>query len=282
MDNSRPKITICIPHWQVKHYMTLCLRSIRKHSQKYDLEVIVVDNGSRDESLDYLRSLQWIHLLERPEEVHANWPTNVFTAWDFGIQYATGDYFITMHSDVFVKADDWLDPMLREIDHGPSVAAAGAWKLHLENSIYALQKRVIGYATKRIKKMLGLRKDVEWKIGHYPRDYCAMYRRNVILDKGLQFLPIKGKEGGYSRGGGYSIAMQLWDAGYATRMVSVDEMRLKIVHIAHGTAAVSEEKPLKYMRKQKKLEIRTAKLLKKGWIKDLEADEALDIPPADP
>lgn len=276
MVNRQSKITICIPHWQVKQYMTLCLRSIRKHSRKYDIQVIVVDNGSKDESLDYLRSLEWIFLLERPDEVHTNWPRNVFTAWDYGIQHASGEYFITMHSDVFVKSDDWLDPMLREINHSSTVAASGAWKLHLENPIYAFQKRVTAYVRKRVKKMLGLRKDVEWKIGHYPRDYCAMYRRDVIIDNGLQFLPIQGKEGGYSKGGGYSIAMQLWDAGYTTRMVSVHEMRSKIVHIAHGTAAVREEKPLRYKRKQKKLEARTANLLKEGWIKELETDVSLD------
>jgi hypothetical protein len=276
MVNSQAKITICIPHWQVKQYMTLCLRSIRKHSRKYDIQVIVVDNGSRDESLDYLRSLEWILLLERPDEVHTNWPRNVFTAWDYGIQHATGDYFITMHSDVFVKTDDWLDPMLREINHSSSVAAAGAWKLHLENPVYAFQKRVAAYARKRVKKMLGLKKDAVWKIGHYPRDYCAMYRRHVILDRSLQFLPIQEKEGGYSKGGGYSIAMQLWDAGYDTRMVSISEMASKIVHIAHGTAAVREEKPLRYMRKQRKLEARTANLLKEDWIKELENDVSLD------
>lgn len=276
MVNSQSKITICIPHWQVKQYMTLCLRSIRKHSRKYDIQVIVVDNGSKDESLDYLRSLDWIFLLERPDEVHTNWPRNVFTAWDHGIQHANGEYFITMHSDVFVKTDDWLDPMLREINHSLSVAASGAWKLHLENPIYAFQKRVIAYVRKRVKKMLGLKKDVEWKIGHYPRDYCAMYRRDVIIDNGLQFLPIQGKEGGYSKGGGYSIAMQLWDAGYDTRIVPISEMSSKIVHIAHGTAAVREEKPLRYKRKQKKLEARTANLLKEGWIKKLETDVSLD------
>ena len=276
MVNSRAKITICIPHWQVKQYITLCLRSIRKHSRKYDIQMIVVDNGSRDESLDYLRSLEWIFLLERPDEVHTNWPINVFTAWDYGIQHATGEYFITMHSDMFVKADDWLDPMLREINNSSSVAAAGAWKLYLENPIYAFQKRVAAYVRKRVKKMLGLKKDVEWKTGHYPRDYCAMYRRHVILDRGLQFLPIQGKEGGYSKGGGYAIAMQLWDAGYDTRMVPINEMASKIVHIAHVTAAAREEKPLRYERKQRNLETRTFSLLKEDWIKELEAEVSLD------
>ena len=125
--SARPKITICIPHWQVGRYMTICLRSIRKHSAKYNLDVVVVDNGSKDKSLDYLRSLSWIRLIERPEEVHTNWPANVFTAWDLAIRRTDAPYFIAMHSDVFIKSDNWLDPLLREIERRPTVGAAGAW-----------------------------------------------------------------------------------------------------------------------------------------------------------
>jgi len=270
MDNDQPKSTVCIPHWQVKVYMTLCLRSIRKHSQKYDLEVIVVDNGSRDESLNYLRALPWIRLIERPEEVHTNWPMNVFTAWDLGIRQATGDYFITMHSDVFVKSDDWLDPLLREISHDPSVAAAGAWKLELENPLYALQKRVIGYAMGKVKSLLGRKKNVEWKEGHYPRDYCAMYQRDVMLNNDLTFRPIHGQ------GGGYSVAKQIWDAGYTTRMIPVREMAEKIFHVAHGTAAVVAEKPLHHKRSQQKVERKVANLFEEAWIRELQADESLE------
>ncbi|MFQ5545789.1 MAG: glycosyltransferase family 2 protein, partial [Acidiferrobacterales bacterium] len=174
MDARRPNITICIPHWQVRALMSLCLRSIRKHSKNYDLEVIVVDNGSKDESLDYLRSLKWIRLIERPEETHTNWPRNVFTAWDRGIQEATGDYFITMHSDVFIRSDDWLEPYLERMDAAGTVAGVGAWKLELENPAYALQKLVIKNAVFAIKNLFGKRKRITWRRGHYPRDYCAM------------------------------------------------------------------------------------------------------------
>ncbi|MCF8024271.1 MAG: glycosyltransferase [Desulfobacteraceae bacterium] len=276
MTESKPSVTVCIPHWQVQKYMSICLRSIRKHSAKYDIQVIVVDNGSKDESLDYLRSLDWILMLERPEEKHTNWPRNVFTAWDYGLAHATGDYYITMHSDVFVRADDWLDPMLREINSSPKAAAAGAWKLHLENPVYAFQKRLTRYMVKRVRQLAKMEEMVEWKTGHYPRDYCAMYSREIIKENGLQFTPIQGAEGGLSRGGGYSIAVQIWNSGYKTRMVPVEEMRSKIAHIAHGTAAVRKEKPLKYEKKQKKLEARTARFLDQQWIKDLEQDDGLD------
>src|SRR4029079_16516730 len=139
----RPRITICIPHWQVGRYMTVCLRSIRKHSAKYNLDVMVVDNGSKDGSLRYLRSLGWIRLVERPEEVHTNWPKNVFTAWDYAVRHSDAQYLVSMHSDVFIKSDHWLDPLLREIERSPSIAASGAWKLELEHPLYLWQKHVV-------------------------------------------------------------------------------------------------------------------------------------------
>src|SRR5687768_671659 len=62
---SGPLVSIVMPHWQVKPFVTLCLRSIRKYTRDVPYEVIVVDNGSKDESLDYLRGLPWIRLIER-------------------------------------------------------------------------------------------------------------------------------------------------------------------------------------------------------------------------
>lgn len=272
MAENPPRITLCIPHWQVQDYITACLRSIRKFSRKYDLETIVVDNGSKDASLDYLRSLDWIRLIERPEESHTNWPENVFTAWDRGIREATGEFFVTMHSDVFVKRDGWLDPLLSAITRGTCCAAAGAWKLELENPLYQWQKRLVGYATARIKSLLGREKEVKWKQGHYPRDYCAMYHRGVILRHDLTFRRIHGQ------GGGYSIAKQLWDLGYTMGMVPVGEMAANVFHVAHGTAAVRSEKPLNHKRAQKKVERKVRGLFDEPWIKQLLADASLDEP----
>lgn len=266
-----PKITICIPHWQVLDYMTVCLRSIRKHSRKYDLDVVVVDNGSRDESLHYLRSLDWIRLIERPEEVHTNWPLNVFTAWDRGLQESDCDYYLTMHSDVFVKHDDWLDPLLREIERDESIGAAGAWKLVIENPLYKFQKQAIGYLTAKVKTLLGRKKHVSWKQEHYPRDYCALYRPEAIRQHGLTFCPVNG-----CGGGGYSIAKQLWDAGYRMGMVPIPEMNEMVYHVAHGTAAITPEKPLNHKRAQQKVERKVAGLFDEDWIRQLQADDSLD------
>jgi glycosyltransferase involved in cell wall biosynthesis len=254
----------------VKALMSLCLRSIRKHSRNYDIEVIIVDNGSRDKSLDYLRSLKWIRLIERPEETHTNWPLNVYTAWDRGLQEATGDYFITMHSDVFIKRDDWLDPFLDGMAQGQEVAGVGAWKLEFENPIYAFQKRVFGVLSSAVKNLFGKQKRVSWRRGHFPRDYCAMYRRSAILEHDLTFTPL------FDAGGGYSIAKQLWDCGYRTAMIPVPVLAQKMVHVAHGTAAIVAEKPLRHQRSQNKVERKVAALFAEDWITALRDDTSLD------
>jgi len=271
MDSRSPVITVCIPHWQVPLYMRTCLRSIRRHSTKYNLQVIVVDNGSRDESLDYLRSLSWIRLIERPEETPENWPRNVFTAWDRGLQEAAGEYYVTMHSDVFVRDDDWLDPLLAAITSRPEIAASGAWKQELAHPLYLWQKRVFGYLLGKLKTLLGRKKDVNWQQGHYPRDYCAMYRTDVIRRHRLTFCPIHGY-----RGGGHSIAQQLWTAGYQMGMVPVRELAEKVFHVAHGTAAVAPEKPLNHKRAQRKVERKVYRLFEEDWIQHLLQSDDLD------
>jgi hypothetical protein len=233
--------------------------------------VIVIDNGSRDDSLDYLRGLSWIRLIERPQETVSNWPANVFTAWDLGARAARGEFFVTMHSDVFVKHDDWLDPFLREIAVSPQVAAAGAWKLALESPLYALQKRVVGSMLAGIKRLIGRQARSSLREGHYPRDYCALYRTAVLVEQDLTFCPSD-----ISITGGYSIAQQLWTLGYQTRMIPVWEMARNIVHVAHGTAAVSGEKPLHHRSAQLKAEQRARALLTEGWVEQLRRDSHLD------
>ena len=257
MTVAKPRISVCIPHWQAELYMTLCLLDPQALRQ--------VRPGSN-------RRRQWLarrkSLVSPPRPVDPLVGTvrreadqlarHVFTAWDLGLTVATGDYFLSMHSDVFVRSDDWLDPFLREITAGPAIAGTGSWKLEIENPLYAWQKRTIGYAVAKLKSAIGVGKKVEWQQQNYPRDYCALYRRQVLVDHGLTFC---GKTGG-----GISIAQQLWNAGFSTPLFPVREMAKCVYHIAHGTAAIAPEKRLNHARKQKQTERKLARLLEADWI----------------
>lgn len=266
-----PRISICVPHWQVRGLAAMCLRSIRRHSAMYDLEILVVDNGSRDDSLEYLRSLPWIRLIERPEEGCANWPANVFTAWDLGLRQATGDFFVTLHTDVLVRRNNWLDSLLSEFTD-PQVAAAGAWKLELEHPLYLWQKEVLGRCLARLKQLAGLRTRGALAGQRYPRDYCAMYRRETLLQNNITFCPAPDEITG-----GYAIARQLWERGYVTRVIPTLEMACNVIHVAHGTAALAaSEKPLHHRSAQRKVESRVARLFAEPWVRQLRDDVSLD------
>ncbi|MBL8704260.1 MAG: glycosyltransferase, partial [Rhodospirillales bacterium] len=61
-----PLVTVLVPNYRTPELTRLCLRLLRKHTPPGRIRVIAIDNDSRDESLDYLRSLAWISLIERP------------------------------------------------------------------------------------------------------------------------------------------------------------------------------------------------------------------------
>ena len=279
MQNKRArKVTIGIPHWQVKPLLAPCLRAIRKHSRAHDVKVIVVDNGSKDESLDYLRGLKWVQLIERPFESPANFPGNVFSAWDEAIKHCDGEFFITMHTDVFIKSDKWLDAFFKRFDNAPhDVAAVGAWKLTLESPFYAWQKQFFQNFGKRIRgKPL---RDVVKLHGKFPRDYCAMYRARAILENDLSF----SRGCGVGFGGGLYIWRQLREKGYAHKMIPTTEMAKYMVHIDHGSSAFAEELQLHRAQKtfarrqsQRKVERRARELFNETWVRELINDAELD------
>ena len=56
-------VSLVIVNYRTPKQTTLCLRSIRRYT-RIPYEAIVIDNRSGDASLDYLRQLSWIRLVE--------------------------------------------------------------------------------------------------------------------------------------------------------------------------------------------------------------------------
>jgi hypothetical protein len=59
-------------------------------------------------------------------------------------------------------------------------------------------------------------------------------------------------------------------------MIPVPELAARIVHVAHGTAAVAAEKPLNHRQAQRKVERKVARLFNEPWIQQLRDDDSLD------
>ncbi|MHC4100868.1 MAG: glycosyltransferase family 2 protein [Planctomycetota bacterium] len=268
-----PTVSICVPHYQVQDLMRLCLRALRRYTDGPRYEVIVVDNGSTDESLDWLRSMEWITLVERGESTPDNWIRAMNTALDIGLQRARGDYYLIMHSDTIVKRRGWLRRMVEAIESGPQVASCGSGKLEQRGAFAQFVRDATD--TKRLR--LWLRRTILRDAGARqltrepcPRDYCAMYRTAALREHGLSFV----SKGGYSAG--ETVYYDLKHHGYESSVIPVPEMMRNMDHIAHATGAIRPERKLDRAHTFRKTRRRLKKLFHRDDVDALLADDSLE------
>ncbi len=277
MTDTEPLVSICMPHWQVKELITLSLRAIRKHTMDVSYEVLVVDNGSRDASLDYLRSLPWIRLIERGKDIPENWVLAFITALDIGFANSRGRYFVIMHTDTIVKHPQWLQRLMAPLEADPTCAASGAWKLEMRHPILEFTKNVTDTKKARLwlrRTLLGDQNARQLTRELCPRDYCALYRSEPLRKFGLHFDCCR-RFPGYTTG--EQMYYQLKENGYRAEVVPTAEMMRYMIHLGHATAGLRpQERHLRHRRSQKKSERRLRRLFGSDLAVELAGDTTLD------
>ena len=114
-----PKISIIIPvmdKWMLTYH---CLSSILEHTKEIAYEVIIVDDGSTDETIEMLGKVGNITLL-RNEKTRGF----VFSC-NKGIGSARGEYVLFLNNDTVVT-EGWLTPMAALLDNSAAIGAVGA------------------------------------------------------------------------------------------------------------------------------------------------------------
>jgi GT2 family glycosyltransferase len=119
-------ISVVIPNWNGRSWLPACLAALRAQERGAD-EVIVVDNGSRDGSLEYLRD-------EHPEvrviELSDN--TGFAHAANLGLNAAAGEFVALVNTDVEL-APDWLARTTAALMAHPRAAAVACKMLSLND-----------------------------------------------------------------------------------------------------------------------------------------------------
>lgn len=93
-------VSIIIISYNTKDLIEKCIKSIVKHTKKIRYEIIVVDNGSTDGSVDFLKKLSNkstnIQLIESNKNIGFG-PAN-----NLGIEIASGRYILFLNSDTII------------------------------------------------------------------------------------------------------------------------------------------------------------------------------------
>jgi glycosyltransferase involved in cell wall biosynthesis len=264
------KATICIVNYKTLDFTRLCLRSIRKFT-KYPNEVIVVDNDSQDASLEYLKSLNWIRLIER--RAGADEPGGGYAhavGLDLGLENCNTEFFVSMHSDTFVRKDNWLRDLISYFDGDGDVVCVGSGKIEMIPKWRILLKKATDLRT--FKRKIFREPDPTGKFRYYNRTICSLYRTDILRRERLSFLMDRDK----GLTGGKKLYFELVDRGYKTVELPPSVMRQFIYHLAHATQVVN---PLEFaLRKRtiRKCNRVVEKVMSSSLVQKILVDDLLD------
>ncbi|WP_124552936.1 glycosyltransferase family 2 protein [Methylophilus methylotrophus] len=225
------KVTILVPNYKTPEITKICLRLLRKFTDFSQVEVVVIDNNSQDASLEYLRGLSWIKLVERQPAPDDTVPLSHSRALDLALAEVKTPFVLSIHTDTFVKRSDWLDVLLKPFDGQPALAGVGSWKLESKT---ALQRWGIQFEQcwkKALHQCFGYRGYNPYRLDqskYYLRSHCAMYRTDVIRALNTSF-----SDGDQTAG--KVMHEKMVAAGY--QMLFLDSLQLGeyVDHLNHAT-----------------------------------------------
>jgi len=263
------KATICIVNYKTLDFTRLALRCIRRFT-RYPYETIVVDNDSQDESLDYLKSLEWIRLLERriDDDVSGSWSHSA--ALQLGYENCNTEFFVSMHSDAFVHRENWLAELVGYFGGDGRTACVGSGKLELAPRWRGLLKKATDLRT--FKRKLLRTPDPFGKFRYYNRTICCVYRTEVLRSEGLSFLT--DEEKGLTSG--KQVYFDIVDRGYRTVELPASVMSRYVVHLAHATQVVNPREFTLRKRTVKKCNRYTEKVMSSPAMQSVITDDSLD------
>jgi GT2 family glycosyltransferase len=111
-----PTVSIVIPNWNGLAHLPDCLESLKAQSMR-PTETIIVDNGSTDGSVDFVRNnYPWASIVMLPSNA------GVAVAMNRGIVASNGEYVALLNNDTAL-APDWLETMVRALQSESAVGS---------------------------------------------------------------------------------------------------------------------------------------------------------------
>lgn len=181
-----PKLSIIIPVYNVEKYLPKCLGSILEQPFK-DLEVICVNDGSTDGSLDVLQKIKKnddrVVIIDKKNEGSG-------IARNIGLSTAQGEYVY------FIDSDDWLeDDVLAKIiakadELQTDILVFGGLSYYNgkgQNGAYSKNKLPKKYFGKVVSA-----KDIKKDIFKFPSTaWTKLYRRSFLIKNEIKFQNIR-------------------------------------------------------------------------------------------
>lgn len=143
-------LSVIIVSWNVRIFLAKCLESLKGERKTLRIQVVVIDNGSRDGTVEHIPAahpdIEFIAAGENLGFARAN---------NLGLERARGRYVLLLNPDTEVEPGS-LSGLVTYLDRHPEVGAAGVQLLNTDGS---LQPSCLRFPTPGVTIMnaLGLR-----------------------------------------------------------------------------------------------------------------------------
>lgn len=126
--NNQPKVSIIIPVYNQIRYTLNCLYTIEQYDKNISKEIIVINDKSTDNTLEYLNKIPGIKVIDNPENL--GFLRNV----NKGIKNANGKYIYILNNDTEVQ-ENYLSSLLEVFKAKKNVGAVGSKLVFADNTL---------------------------------------------------------------------------------------------------------------------------------------------------
>ncbi|MGD9663188.1 MAG: glycosyltransferase family 2 protein [Porticoccaceae bacterium] len=123
------KVAVVIPVFNQWKLTADCLSSLREHTPDEDVQVIVVDNGSTDETAGACGELGRELFGERFEHLRLDENINFGPGCNLGASRADAEFLFFLNNDTLLTSG-WLQPLLNAFERRPKLGAVGPLLLY--------------------------------------------------------------------------------------------------------------------------------------------------------
>ena len=123
---SRPLVSVIVLNYNGKQHLADCFDSIARTTYPH-LEVIMVDNASNDDSVEFVRNqYPFVKIVRNAKNLGFAEGNNV------GVRIAKGEYVAFLNNDTRVDPE-WISELVQTIEKDPTIAACATKMLMFDN-----------------------------------------------------------------------------------------------------------------------------------------------------
>ncbi|MCJ7933547.1 MAG: glycosyltransferase [Chryseobacterium sp.] len=123
-----PEVSIIIPVYNQIRYTLNCLYTIEQYDKNISKEIIIINDNSSDETLEFLSKIQGITIINNAENL--GFLRNV----NKGIQASKGKYIYLLNNDTEVQ-ENYLSSLVDVFDTKENVGAVGSKMIFADNTL---------------------------------------------------------------------------------------------------------------------------------------------------